>query len=166
MQILFSSGCTVVPNFKIMITKYAVKAGFLQMLDVKIAAIDMVLHELFEAARNETKSTAGDKHETARAHVQIAQKQAADQRAILQNNRALLLKIDASIVPVDVRLGSLVQTKTNYFFISTGVGKIILENATVYAIALQAPIGLVLQGLKKGSSYTFNGKADQILAIF
>lgn len=153
-------------NFYLQMTgKLPVQEAFLKMLDDKIAALDKVLLELFESVRNETKSTAGDKHETALAHLQIAQKQAADQLAILKNNRALVCKIDASIITTDVRLGSLVKTKNSCYFISAGIGKILIENTTIYAIALQAPVGIELSGLRNGSTFSFNGKKDQIIDL-
>ena len=44
-----------------------------QRIDEKISLLSHMLEELKESSSNETKSTAGDKHETALAMLQIEQ---------------------------------------------------------------------------------------------
>ena len=56
-----------------MTLKQKVYNHYLQAVNDKIKELQQVLTELKESASNETKSTAGDKHETALAMLQIEQ---------------------------------------------------------------------------------------------
>ena len=53
--------------------KENVYSAFAQLLNEKINNVQQILQELHRSAANETKSTAGDKHETALAMLQIEQ---------------------------------------------------------------------------------------------
>ena len=53
--------------------KERVYQQFLQLIKDKILSLETILNDLNESAKNETKSTAGDKHETALAMLQIEQ---------------------------------------------------------------------------------------------
>lgn len=68
--------------------KAAVQQHFLDLLDEKISVIRQKLDELQESLKNETKSTAGDKHETARAFVHIEQENTGRQLEVLLQQKA------------------------------------------------------------------------------
>lgn len=53
--------------------KQKIHTHCLQLVDDKILELETILRELNESAANNTKSSAGDKHETERAMVQIEQ---------------------------------------------------------------------------------------------
>ena len=53
--------------------KHQVYERYLQLINEKFNALQVILNELNDSAKNETKSTAGDKHETALAMLQIEQ---------------------------------------------------------------------------------------------
>ena len=54
-----------------MLSKKIVHERFLSLIEESISRIQKVLDELKDSGANETKSTAGDKHETALAMIQI-----------------------------------------------------------------------------------------------
>ena len=127
-----------------------------QLLEEKIFDLQKVLDDLKNSGANETKSTAGDKHETALAMLQIEQ---ANKRAQLQellSQKAVLNKIDPTIETVTVVTGSLVVTAQNYFFISCALGRSVVDGKNVIALSAQSPLGKVLMGLKKGGAVSFN----------
>lgn len=53
--------------------KEKVYQQYLQLVNDKIVSLQKILNELSDSAKNETKSTAGDKHETALAMLQQEQ---------------------------------------------------------------------------------------------
>ena len=69
-----------------MIRKEKVHEQCRQMLDGRIAMLRQRLEELSEAVSQETKSTAGDKYETARAMLHIEQDQARQQLAVVSSS--------------------------------------------------------------------------------
>ncbi|MEO7306697.1 MAG: hypothetical protein ABIR78_14410 [Ferruginibacter sp.] len=121
---------------------------YLEVINAKINMLQQVLADLKESGSNETKSTAGDKHETALAMLQIEQ---ANKRAQLQEvlaQKAALEKIDPTLTAPMIVNGSLVKTNRGYLFMSTALGKAAVENINVIALSPQSPLGKKLMGLK------------------
>ncbi len=140
-----------------MLTKAIVFEKCMQLVHDKIELLEKVLDELRESGMNETKSTAGDKHETALAMIQIEQENKRMQlkEAVQQYER--LRKIDISIKSVSVGIGSLVKTNKAWLFISQAIGKITVGIETVIAVSPQSPLGIKLIGLKENDTVEFNG---------
>ncbi len=138
---------------------------YLQLVEEKINILQQVLADLKESGANETKSTAGDKHETALAMLQIEQanKRAQLQEVVAQKNA--LEKIDPNITAAIIVNGSLVKTNKSYLFISTALGKAMVDNVTVIALSSQSPLGQKLMGLKPGESAGINNTTYFIESI-
>ena len=122
----------------------------LKLINGKIAMLQQVLANLKESGSNETKSTAGDKHETALAMLQIEQANTRGQfqEALLQ--KAALEKIDPAISATMIVNGSLVKTNRGYLFMSIAAGKIAIDDISVISLSPQSPLGQKLMGLKVG----------------
>lgn len=152
--------------FGYMELKEKVYHHYRRLLEDKIASVQKVLEDLKESGANETKSTAGDKHETALAMLQIEQ---ANKRAQLQEllaQKAVLNKIDPLLTTIQVVNGSLVKTNKGDFFISIASGKAVADDVPVIALSLQSPLGKKLMGLKKGDTLAFNQTHYIIEEIF
>lgn len=128
-----------------------------ELLDQKITEHQRTLSDLRESASNETKSTAGDKHETALAMLQIEQKNTGLQLDNLLKQKNVLERMVPSIVPSQVISGSLVKTTQGYFYISIPLGKITLDRDKLIALSAESPLGSKLLGLTVGEGFTFNG---------
>lgn len=146
--------------------KQKVFQHYQQLLDDKIASLQKILDDLKESGANETKSTAGDKHETALAMLQIEQANKRAQMQELLEQKAVLNKIDPNIMTVQVTNGTLLQTNKGYFFMSAALGKALIDNITVIALSAQSPLGKILMGLKKGAVASFNQTQYIIEEIF
>lgn len=109
-----------------------------------------------EAANNETKSSAGDKHETSRAMMQLEQEKLGKQLKELEEQRSELEKIDISKPSVQIAKGTLIQSDKGFLFISIGLGKISVDGKTVFAISPQSPLGLKLLGKKENDVVEMN----------
>jgi hypothetical protein len=121
---------------------------YLQVINDKLAMLQQVLADLKESGSNETKSTAGDKHETALAMLQIEQANTRGQLQELLLQKAALEKLDPSLSAPVIVNGSLIKTSRGYLFMSIALGKAIIENITVIALSPQSPLGQKLMGLK------------------
>src|ERR1044071_7948539 len=106
--------------------KQSVYHHCLQLLEDKIAPIRSAQNDLRESSSNETKSTAGDKHETALAMLQIEQANVGAQLQDALEKKAALEKIDPGLSTARVVNGSLVKTGKGYLFISIASGKAII----------------------------------------
>jgi transcription elongation GreA/GreB family factor len=136
--------------------KEKVYQHFIDLVLQKEKQLQAVLHDLSQAAANETKSTAGDKHETALAMLQIEQANKAAQMQVVQEQKAALNKINIAVTPSLVSFGSLVKTNNGYYFICTALGKLNIEEVIVYAISPDAPLAKALLGLKIHDKKEFN----------
>jgi len=124
--------------------------------------LQKILDDLKESGANETKSTAGDKHETALAMLQIEQ---ANTRAQLQEvlaQKGVLEKINPALSVSIVVNGSLIKTNKGYLFMSTALGKVVIDNISVTALSPQSPLGQKLMGLKINDNCTINNTAYHI----
>jgi transcription elongation GreA/GreB family factor len=119
-----------------------------------------------KALQSETKSSAGDKHETGRAIVQLEMEKASQQLASIDLMKEVLSKINPEKNSNIVQLGSVVITTLGNYFLSIGMGEIELKNIIYYAVSTSSPIGRILLGLKVGESSVFNEKEMEVLAIF
>jgi uncharacterized protein YigA (DUF484 family) len=151
-----------------MIFKQKIYSYFLQIAKEKVQILENRLSDLKESGANETKSTAGDKHETALAMLQIEQANIREQLKEALAQKTILEKISPAISPsllerVGVRSsnkiinGSLVKTNNGYFFVSVALGKVTIESVAVIALSPQSPLGLKLMGLKVGEVAEING---------
>ena len=112
-------------------------------------ALQNVLADLKESGTNETKSTAGDKHETALAMLQIEQANIRAQLKEAQEQKAVLENINPSLSPALIVNGSLVNTDKGYLFLSTALGKATIDGITVIALSQHSPLGIQLMGDRK-----------------
>lgn len=119
-----------------------------------------------KALQSETKSSAGDKHETGRAMLQLEMEKTSQQLASIDQMKEVLGRINPEKISIAVQLGSVVMTTLGNYFLSIGMGKIELNKTIYYAVSTSSPIGKILLGAKVGSSLVFNTKEIQILNIF
>lgn len=134
-------------------------------LDNNIQNAEAVIADAREAARNETKSSAGDKYETAREMMQ--------QDIDLNNARLLQLRrqidvLDRIVIDTasDIIIpGSIVTTSLGNYFIAISAGKLLVDGRTYYAISIDSPLGTQLKGKKAGDEFIINGKKGTIMGV-
>lgn len=148
-----------------MTLKQKIYNHYLNLVHEKIAMLQKVLDDLKESGANETKSTAGDKHETALAMLQIEQ---ANTRAQLQevlNQQAALEKINPEISATVVLNGSLVKTDRGYLYLSVALGKATVDGIVVIALSPQSPLGQKMMGLRVGEVVSVNNTSYLIIDV-
>jgi len=114
---------------------------------------------------NETKSSAGDKHETGRAMMQLEMEKAGKQLASVQLMKTTLSKIKIDKVHTNAALGSIVETNNGSFFLSISYGNINVDNASYFGVSVASPIGKLLLGKKIKDSFQFNNTNYTILSV-
>lgn len=122
------------------------------------------LKSLQESLGEPSKSSAGDKHETSRAMAQLEQERLSKQLSEAQNVSFTLAKINPSVLCSKPVLGALIISSLGSYYLSVGLGKIMLNNQVYYAIALASPMAQAI-ALSKDNSFFFNGNAIRILSI-
>lgn len=85
---------------------------------------------------------------------------------VAQKRKKLLSNIDRTKYTESIQLGSVVETKTNYYFIAAALGEIGMDDgSTVYTISTDAPIYQKLEGKKKGDTFIMKEEEIEILDV-
>ncbi len=137
-----------------------------EYIDQRIESIQKKLDDVAESRSNETKSSAGDKHETGRTMMQLEEQKATVQLYSALEVRQTLNQIDIESTNTQIGLGSLVRCNTGNYFIAISAGKIELEGVLYYGISIQSPIGQKLAGKGVNDTIQFNGKKIAILEVY
>lgn len=148
-----------------MTLKQKIYNHYLQIVNDKIKLLQQVLADLKESGSNETKSTAGDKHETALAMLQIEQANIRGQLNDALNKKAALEKINPALHASKIVNGSLIKTNHGYLFLSIALGKATIEENVVTALSPQSPLGSKLVGLAISDAALMNNKKYIIESI-
>lgn len=127
--------------------------------------LDIIQSELAlakESTKNESKSSAGDKHETGRAMAQLEQEKLSTQFIELEKQNQILTKINDEVINIKIGIGSIIETNIGIFFIAIPIGKVEIDNAEYFVISPYSPIGKILIEAE-GSKTVFNQKEIIIL---
>ncbi len=111
-----------------------------------------------KALHSDTKSSAGDKHETGRAMLQLEMEKAGQQLTVIDQMKMTLDRILINDNSEIVKLGSLVITSKLNYFLAISAGELQIENKKYYGVSIASPIGKLMFGKKVGDEFEFNGK--------
>ena len=131
----------------------------------RIEQIKAALQEVQNAANNETKSSAGDKHETGRAMIQLEREKLGEQIKKAEKNQATLHQLKQYKSSEIVRFGSAVQTNKANYYIAIATDSYTIKSALFHCISPQSPIGTLLLGKKVGDQLVFNAITSTITAV-
>ena len=136
-----------------------------KFVENRFKTVQEILLSFQNDLQSETKSSAGDKHETGRAMLQLEMEKTSQQLIGIKQMISILDKIDISKKLKKIHLGSIVFTEKDSYFLSISAGKIILNNEVFYAISTSSPIGKLLLGKLENEEFLFDGKPIKIQKI-
>lgn len=124
------------------------------------------------AAMNDAQQSANeygapkDRYDSFRAQLMRKRDMLAQQLAALQEELRFLRQFKLCNISNQVELGSLVVLESQILVILTGIGKVEIENKTIYVVSPIVPLVTAMQGLKKGESFVFRGVQMKIVDLF
>jgi len=136
-----------------------------QFVNNRLQNIEETISSNQTALQSETKSSAGDKHETGRAMLQLEMEKAGQQLANIQQMKETLAKIDVLKKSTNAHLGSLIKTNTGNYFLSVSAGQLKVDNELYFAVSVSSPIGKLLLGKSVNEQVVFNSKNIKLLSI-
>ena len=145
--------------------KKKVYAACVALLDERISSFQELLRDLTDGAENDSKSSAGDKHETSRAMMQLEHEKISRQLDETIRQRNELEKILPGQAQEVISKGSLIKTNQGYLFLSVAIGKIIEDETSVIVLSPQSPLGINLAGRKRGDTVEMNRVQYKILEV-
>ena len=134
-------------------------------INKRLATIEEIISSNQRALQSETKSSAGDKHETGRAMLQLEMEKAGQQLHGISKMKETLSKINYKSNSEIAHLGSIVKTTKASFYLSISAGQLIIQDNIYFAVSISSPIGSILLGNKEGDAFTFNNTQQKIKEI-
>ena len=131
----------------------------------RLQTVEAVLSSNQKALQSETKSSAGDKHETGRAMLQLEMEKAGQQLVGITQMKVVLSKIDVLKSSKNTCLGSVIITDKVSYFLSISAGQLVVADKSYFAISVSSPIGKLLLGKQEKEVISFNGKTIEIIGI-
>ena len=146
-------------------SKEALYKACLNYAQSRVDNANTALEETQNSTNQETRSTAGDKHDTARAMMHIESERLSKQLADAQRLRRNIKSVDITGKHTQIKSGSLVKTDAGTFFLAISIGKLEVEDLSYFVISPGSPMGQVLIGAKLNDVVIFNGKSIKIRDI-
>jgi hypothetical protein len=131
----------------------------------RLQTVEETISSSQKALQSETKSSAGDKHETGRAMLQLEMEKAGQQLAGISLMKEVLAKVDLSNVSKKIHLGSLIFTEKANYFLAISAGKLVVADKQYFAISVSSPIGQLLLGKQESDVIFFNGNQIKIIKV-
>ncbi|MDC3326873.1 GreA/GreB family elongation factor [Flavobacteriaceae bacterium] len=136
-----------------------------ELLQNRLRVVEKSMNDIYNNLETETKSTAGDKHETGRAMLHLEREKLGHQLAIINNQLQVFNKINLEAQISRVVLGSLVYTTQANYFISVSMGELKAGKIRAYAISPMSPVGQALMLKAVDETVFYNNQEIKILKI-
>ena len=137
--------------------KQKIYQQYSQLVQDRIDVFKDMIAALTEDSKNDAKGSAGDKHETALSMMHIEQEKLNRKLREVLDQKAVLDKIDSTIIANTIIVGSLVKANGIYLYLSVALPKINVEGVNVIALSPQSPLGNKLMGNKVSFTFEING---------
>ena len=124
----------------------------------RMQTVEDIISSNQKALQSETKSSAGDKHETGRAMLQLEMEKAGQQLSGINLMKEILSKVNISTTSEIAHLGSIIETTSGTYFLSISAGQLKVAEKVYFAISVSSPIGKLLLGKTISDEVVFNGK--------
>jgi hypothetical protein len=134
-------------------------------LNKRLQTVEAVISSNQKALQSETKSSAGDKHETGRAMLQLEMEKAGQQLAGIMQMKDTLAKLAVLKTSKNACLGSIIVTDKVCYFLSISAGQLVVADKIYFAISISSPMGTLLLGKQENEEVVFNGKIILINGI-
>ena len=135
-------------------------------VDKDLAEAKARMASLKESLGAESKSSAGDKHETGRAMIHLEQERVQDTVGRLEHMRGILVQRAAQDKPIQrVSPGALVETTGPWVLVGVPLGKVQLPNALVLCVGAEAPLAQHWHGAQPGDQVALGPQKLTIQAI-
>jgi len=145
--------------------KQDVIAAAISIVSQKIERIKAELDDLNDGNAQNSKSTAGDKHDTERAMVHLEIEKLSKSLSVEYAIRNDLEQIKPDNVNSVVSNGSLVETSRGKFLIGAACGNVHVSSTSVFCISEYSPLATELNSKSVGDIAQVNGNDFRIKSI-
>ena len=134
------------------------------LLQEQLSGIQDQINALKADLGSETKSSAGDKHETGRAMIQLEQERLGAQYSAAKKQWEVLQRIPKENTDRIV-LGALARISDRWYYFATGMGSVTVSHTEVMVIGLTSPLAQALKGMPVDGSAQFRGNLYRVQEV-
>ena len=134
-------------------------------INTRLKVVQNTIANIQESLESESKSSAGDKHETGRAMLQLEREKAGKQLAEIQKTKEALVKIDINKSSKTICLGSVVYTTQANYYLAIRAGTLNIEGRSFFAISPSTPIGQLLMSKTVGDKIIFRDLSFKVVEV-
>lgn len=145
--------------------KAEIHSFLMQYLDKKRQDLVGLMNALKESGEADTKSSAGDKHETGKAMVHLEQEKLSSSLLNIEEDLKRLSQLNTAEGDDFVKAGSLVFTQHATLYIGIGLGPIQIGDQQLIMLNQGAPLAKMFLGKKMGDQVVFNQQHYKIEKI-
>lgn len=146
-------------------TKATIVKHIEDLLNQRLSLLEKEIQSLQSSAANETKSSMGDKYETARAQAHLELEKLAKRLAETKQLKLILKQAELPTQNNTIAFGSMAHTSNGVFFIACGIGRVEFEGQVVFVVSPSAPVAKLLLNKKVGDTAVLNGNSIKINQI-
>lgn len=148
------------------LTKEIVYTFVQEELNNRIGSLQTSIKSHKEGLQSESKSSAGDKHNTSRAMMHLEEEKLNKQLAQMGQLKKVLHAVNPNKIDKEITLGSLIETNKGWLFLAVPLGKIQVSGIDVMAVSLASPIGQSLKGKKALDKVKFQGADWEVKKVY
>ncbi|HYG20295.1 MAG TPA: hypothetical protein VD816_15260 [Ohtaekwangia sp.] len=137
----------------------------LEIIAQKIHRLQEEIRSVEESSQEDTKSSAGDKYETARAMAHLEVEKLAGQLNEAIRAQRILNTFDPAQKNTMIQPGSVVTTTKGIFYISVPAGKLSVDGNDFFALSPESPMGQALLGKSQGDRFRMRDQEGIIQSI-
>lgn len=134
------------------------------ILAQKLGTLKEAIAQARQGLNAESKSSAGDKHETGRAMVQLELEKLGQQLKLAEVEYDKAQGLSAAACKT-AKPGAFIELDNQYLYWSVSLGKISLNKMEVFVISSSAPLAQALAGKTAGEKINFRGREMKIERI-
>jgi len=146
--------------------KAAILGSFHAALEAVVAECDRELAHLDEAAAGETKSSAGDKYETAREMISQARRMQLERCDKAARGLEWLSQLEPTRVYEAAAAGCLIETDKIAYLLGILTESVTVESVVVQGLTLASPLGQALKGARVGNRVAWRGEVLEIRGLW
>jgi hypothetical protein len=150
---------------KTLINKKELLSFISALIENRINKSEEIINYIEESIHSETKSTAGDKHDTSRELLHQERNKAAQNLNNQLMKRRTLIQLKNHKYSKKVGFGSLLHTNQGWVFIGLSIGNIEFREEEVLCISPISPFAKALEGADQGECIEFNDTSFVIETI-
>lgn len=132
------------------------------IVEGKIEKLQKQSLQIQESLVGETKSSVGDKYETARAMLHLDKEKIALQLSELSKQLQSVLVLQDKRRTNTIEASSLFKVSSQWYLLATSLGKVQVAGVTVFVVSTASPFGREIVGKSEGDTFVF-GKIDGVI---